>query len=377
MIFYNVCVYLPKEKLLPIPNYTFQVNDWFDVFNSRVARIDSRPRTAAYGLEIEQQQTILGNMSELIKEMRVGTHKSLIPFQKGILMSINALKLIFDDLKDNYHIKYLLTYRLNQDPLELFFGVMRAKGGLYDHPSCLQFKYRLRSFILGKNESIISEHANIEIDKSAERKMPINEQLFKKNKSDEAMTASESEYYDSLVDEMFDIDEGFEGTEKIKILTSDMLTDLAHEVTTSMPIIEEINDLKYDGLEHLAGYIIYRLKDKVPNMIHNYCDTDSTSTYTWTDTLSEGFLRKPNLKFMELLQQLDDIYNVKNGKTLQPGNDYIKNLIAKSNGVDLPYAIKNLFYRCKMFFKIRTMNLKLIEDANSKKKKKKKKRKIN
>jgi hypothetical protein len=51
-------------------------------------------------------------------------------------MSNNALKLLLPDLQRR---------RLNQDVLENFFGVIRAKGGLQDHTNALEFKYRLRS----------------------------------------------------------------------------------------------------------------------------------------------------------------------------------------------------------------------------------------
>ena len=109
--------------------------------------------------------------------MRIGRHKSLLPFQKGILNNITALKLLYGDLKKKYSISYLLTYRLNQDPLEMFFGVMRTKGGLYDHTTALQFKYRLRSFLLGKNESIISQHSNVQCDETNNVKMDVDAAL--------------------------------------------------------------------------------------------------------------------------------------------------------------------------------------------------------
>lgn len=78
-------------------------------------------------------------------------------------MCNNSLKQLYEDLQRRFSIKYLLTYRLNQDVLENFFGVIRAKGGLHDHPTPLEFKYRLRSYILGRNEGSYSI-CNVEID---------------------------------------------------------------------------------------------------------------------------------------------------------------------------------------------------------------------
>lgn len=34
-----------------------------------------------------------------------------------------------------FNMSYLVAYRLNQDVLENFFGAIRSKGGLNDHPA--------------------------------------------------------------------------------------------------------------------------------------------------------------------------------------------------------------------------------------------------
>jgi hypothetical protein len=87
----------------------------------------------------------------------------MLPFM-GILMSNNALKLLLPDLQRRFCADYILTRRLNQDVLENFFGVIRAKGCLHDHPNALEFKYRLRSYIMGKNEGAYSDFSNVETD---------------------------------------------------------------------------------------------------------------------------------------------------------------------------------------------------------------------
>ena len=59
-----------------------------------------------------------------------------------------ALELLFKYV-EKYDMTYVITNRLNQDVLEHFFGAMRSKGGLNDHLSPQDFKYRLRKYILG------------------------------------------------------------------------------------------------------------------------------------------------------------------------------------------------------------------------------------
>lgn len=86
---------------------------------------------------------------------------TLLPFQKGIIISIDSLRKLFLDLKEDINIKYLLTYNLNQDPLQGLFSTIRAIKGLHDHPNALQFKYRLRNYLMRQNDEIISNSANI------------------------------------------------------------------------------------------------------------------------------------------------------------------------------------------------------------------------
>lgn len=135
------CVSLGKmssENALVCVDFIKIVNDWFDVFNSKMPAIDSRDRMKAYGLVINLQNEMFN--------LRAPNKKVLLPFQKGILISNSSLSQLFDYLKEKYEVQFILTYRLNQDIVENFFSAIRAKGGLHDHPSALEFKYRLRSY---------------------------------------------------------------------------------------------------------------------------------------------------------------------------------------------------------------------------------------
>ena len=44
--------------------------------------------------------------------------------------------------------KYLLTYKLSQDHLEMFFSCVRARGGFNNNPNSLQLKYAFRKILL-------------------------------------------------------------------------------------------------------------------------------------------------------------------------------------------------------------------------------------
>ena len=84
--------------------------------------------------EKEVQDNLLSEIKEVIGNIRVGNNKSRLPFQEGVIMGINAISMLYEDLKE-YNFKYLLTCRINQDPLERFFSNIRAISGLHDHPT--------------------------------------------------------------------------------------------------------------------------------------------------------------------------------------------------------------------------------------------------
>jgi hypothetical protein len=76
----------------------------------------------------------------------------------GFLAGIKSMKQMFHDLVESEHapLKYILTYKMSQDHLELFFGAIRACGGFNNNPTTQQFtaaykRLLLRSHIEGEN----------------------------------------------------------------------------------------------------------------------------------------------------------------------------------------------------------------------------------
>lgn len=122
-------------------------NNWFDIFNSKFRKYE---RLYEYSVNIDYQNNILDDVTSTIKDMRVGKIKtSLLPLQKGILLSNVSLKNHFEDLKQKFSagdrpVIYLITNRLNQDVIENLFGYIRAMRGINNILTPLDFHYRLR-----------------------------------------------------------------------------------------------------------------------------------------------------------------------------------------------------------------------------------------
>lgn len=312
------------------------VNDWFDIFNSKLPRIDPRKRMSAYGLELENQSQILRNMESTIQNMRVNSKKNLMPFQKGILMSIKSLEMLFEDMRSKYNIKYLITNRLNQDILEGFFSIMRYNGGLHDHPSPLEFKYRLRNYILGRNEGIVSTAANVD-DPSEKGEITIAEDDF--NNSVQLLQKHEPE----------------------SVISRQIFNDLKINGLEDEKEENGITEIEHDGLESVGGFIVKKFRMKYPEL---GAITSGLNT-SYVDNLSEGRLYKPSKNFMQTLSKL---WNTFQNNGLSRKNNFIKYLLQDSHEVNAPEDVKTLFFRTVMFFSIRRHNKERREQKERKRK---------
>jgi hypothetical protein len=79
-------------------------------------------------------------------------------------MAIRALLALWDDLKDNHGLRFLMTERLTQDCIENLFSQIRGNGGHIANPSAAQFRTFIRramvdSIIVHKEQSNSKEDA--------------------------------------------------------------------------------------------------------------------------------------------------------------------------------------------------------------------------
>jgi hypothetical protein len=66
----------------------------------------------------------------------------------GLIISLKNSLELYSLLKEAYNLKYLLTYKLSQDHLEVFFSAIRAKGGHNNNPSAIQFQSAYRQMLV-------------------------------------------------------------------------------------------------------------------------------------------------------------------------------------------------------------------------------------
>ena len=187
---YNSLKYLGERGMLTSPNwkqtshFILLMNDWFDILNSSSMYGDFEGRNA-YGINLESQKDTLNKVIDVMKTMRVKTSKakSLCKFQKGIIRSCKSTMALYEMLKASHNIEYMLTARLNQDCLEHFFGCIRQMHGTHDHPNAVNFKFRIKRLLLGKNIQVVSDKCNVApIAESSFEPVSVNELAKEKEK---------------------------------------------------------------------------------------------------------------------------------------------------------------------------------------------------
>lgn len=138
-------------------------NNLFDVLNSRSKF--GKGLKAPMTLENEAQWSkVLRESVAYIKGLKDGDGVSVFNTRRekafrGLLLAIDAIERIFDVLVRSGKMKYLLTYKLSQDALELLFGIIRAMGGFNDNPTAPQFDSAYTKTLF-RNEVKASKNGN-------------------------------------------------------------------------------------------------------------------------------------------------------------------------------------------------------------------------
>ena len=120
----------------------------FDCCNSlsfKDSKIARQPLTASSPHLQEMQEGF--NFGKSIKVLNSSTgddHTSKLRCLKGWCITLRAISGIWEKLKTEHEISFLVTRQLNQDPLENFFGSIRQQGGNSDNPTPIQFKSAYR-----------------------------------------------------------------------------------------------------------------------------------------------------------------------------------------------------------------------------------------
>ena len=290
------------------------VDSYFDVFNSRIPYAD-KPLRCGYGLKLSQQNVALDKMEQLISATRVGNHRALIPFQKGILMSIKSLRSLFPELAARYDVSYLLTHRINQDCLESFFSQVRGASGYLRHPSPLDVIHNIRKLVAsGTCGEIRSANTSLE-----DTEVLTAEVLAET--TDGAIKVS-----DNSAEKEIDVDMG--------------------------DLLEKHEKAEKGGLEYVAGFVAHKLKLTHPEL--GISDEGSG----WISYIDRGGLTTPSERWMKQCQYLEHHFLKHNGSGIRRTNS-LKSLIdsfTPHNQETVPEEAVSLYLRTRFFIRLKPLN---------------------
>lgn len=120
------------------------------------------------------------------------------------------------------------------------------------------------------------------------------------------------------------------------------------DISTGIENRSDITELEDDAIEYLAGYLIKKLK------INEHVSEDSS--YTWVDQISEGGLKKPSREFQNKIKSLENIFFKCNKNDVYTGSKFLVKLLNESENVDLSIEVKKLYYKTRLYIRIRYLN---------------------
>lgn len=340
-------------------------NDWFDLFNSRVKFEGNNPSRNAFGTNEKEQVKLLNDMTELILSLKVGKHKNIIQFQKGILLNNKSILEMFSYLKEKYKIEYILTTRLNQDVLENFFAYIRGMGGPNDHPSPLDFKYRLRWYILGRNSAaIFTENRNtLESDESC----LLN--VFQETKDEEEICITQEMLANTLPknqiveeksgEEELALDETHQFVEPVYLDEENLSDDLINLID-KFEVKEQVN---MEALKYIAGYVAFKFKNKYPTLGVPTKQLNVLETPPWLQMLSRGSLLHPTEELWELAKKMESEFYKMHGTFISREKKIFQSLAERTvstfGNTSVPFEVILCMSRTRTYIRIKDINKKI------------------
>ena len=260
---------------------------------------------------------------------------------KGWVMTLNAILLIWEHLKKTRDFKFLLTRRLNTDPIENFFGTIRQQGGNSDNPTPSQFTSAFRKLFFSSFLTSSEGNCAADFDKLLANfeKKPKAKPLVTKPNMPQTLQIGPTDYRDECN------------------VNSDIVKD--------------------NATAYVAGYLIHKSQK-----IHScptcrnaiQCDDldDNRKRFCFFKAFDQaettfGGLHAPTNDFLDYIMKLEDVFFENFSiytKSLTVGKDILMLL----NKIPLPFKccdefplefIRKLFLRLRIYYSLKFANREL------------------
>ena len=252
---------------------------------------------------------------------RVRGRNTLLPFQKGFIASCRSVIELYEYLKDRCDIQFILTHRLTQDCLESYFSKIRGIGGFNDHPTPLSCTYRIRCLLVGGTDGNIVSAA-VNTDAAEDGTYTLSASILSRLKDREVKSSSE--------------------------LCNDEPID--NELSSDLSVEEE------DGFTFVSGFVAAKLRNVYPDL---GCPTfKADQVNSWLQKLSKGGLCQPSEKWLGTCKQLESIFKCLNKVGIMQKNP-LSSLLKRAKddlGDEFRETACRLFFRTRIFIRLKTLN---------------------
>jgi Transposase protein len=334
------------------------INDFSDLCNTRIKIADKHnPFKSPFGLEIEKQKELLGNVSNVLKRMTVGNRNEgkWAPFQKGFIVYIESLLGLYGDMiEDPINATFIMTAHLNQDFLENTFSSIRGQSGFKLNPTAIEIKNRIkkvlfsRSFYKCQNSSVsIDDEQNSQMSSSWTMTRMLN--VLTKDSPNSSDVVEESAVKAKFV----------------QIGLSGINSQISVNSRSSNSCVEEKCELA--GMEYVAGYLASKLLEDHPefgHQDHNYYGKD----HSWVVALSRKGIIQPSQVWLATFEKFNDFFDAFHSNSINKRKRILKDLeeVLIKTYPSIPVPAIKFYVKTRTNIRIRHLN-KMAENEKYKK----------
>lgn len=326
------------------------VDSFFDVMNSSHPQPDnSKPLKVGFGISpyFDDQKQVLQEMKTEISNLRIRGRNRMLPFQKGILVSISSIFGLYEDL-NVIGVSYILTTRLTQDALESLFSQIRGIGVFYDHPSPSEFINRLKHILLANKLPNLSKKVNIESHTNKKLEVYLTAELIREAFSTDDTLEILEEYSCEINDD---------DKEAIDHICNEPWPE-EWENEIQGKTTNELSWTDRQALTYVAGYIAYRVKGKYPSLGTISRNAENLNSAEWIKALSLGGLTVPTADWMKTVEQFETIFHSIHGTDISREKGIVRKLKTTLEN-QFPSVCKeavHIYCRIRTFIRIRHLN---------------------
>lgn len=254
-------------------------NNLFDIFNSRNMRATGWKK-ALTQFNFEETKIFFEAASLYIKSLKFMDGNPVVTSNRktgfnGFLVCMTSLLNIYHNVIETNCLRYICTYKMSQDHLELFFGAIRSKCGFNNNPSCRMFQAAYKKLLV---------HAQFK-DGSNGNCVPLE--------NISVLNYSASKCVDAIN----------KSSGKVRIL----IDEIVDPINTGLNVVDEDHDYlptsrlteySIDVVHYIAGFVVRKLKRVLKCEVCAESLSDDDNTFDFRQSLikvkDRGGLVKPS-----------------------------------------------------------------------------------